>query len=133
VNEERRTLIRGLYDAMNRREVEALERLGRRFPHFEWRSAPDEIDSDTRRGAASALAYSRNILELFADMQTTIEEEIELGPDQLILVVFHDARGAMSGVQTGRREAHLWTYRPGGAVSLHEYATIEDALEAGGR
>jgi ketosteroid isomerase-like protein len=133
VNEERRALIRGLYDAMNRRDVEELKRLGRRFPDFEWSSAPDEIDSDTRRGASSSLAYSRNIFELFADMQTTIEEEIELGPDELILVVFHDARGAASGVPTGRREAHLWTYRPSGAVSLHEYATIEDALEAASR
>jgi ketosteroid isomerase-like protein len=132
VNEERRELIRRLYDAMNRRDLRELEELGGRFRDFEWRSAPDEIDSDTRRGAASALAYSRNIFELFAEMQTTIEEEIELGPDQLILVVFHDVRGATSGVQTGRREAHLWTYRHGGSVSLHEYSTIEEALEAGG-
>jgi ketosteroid isomerase-like protein len=131
VNEERRTLIRGLYDAMNRRDMAELERFGRRFRDFEWRSAPDEIDSDTRQGAAS-LAYSRNIFELFAEMQTTIEEEIELGPDQLILVVFHDVRGAASGVQTGRREAHLWTFRQGGAVSLHEYSTVEEALEAKG-
>jgi ketosteroid isomerase-like protein len=131
VNEERRTVIRGLYDAMNRRDMEELKRLGRRFPDFEWRSAPDEIDGDTREGAAS-LAYSRNIFELFAEMQTTIEEEVELGPDQLILVVFHDVRGAASGVQTGRREAHLWTFRQGGAVSLGEYSTVEEALEAKG-
>jgi ketosteroid isomerase-like protein len=133
VNEERRTLIRGLYDAMNRRDIEELERLGRRFSEFEWRSAPDEIDSDTRQGGASALAYSRSIFELFAEMQTTLEEEIELGPDQLILVVSHDARGAASGVQTGRREAHLWTFRQGGAVSLREYPTVEEAREAAGR
>jgi ketosteroid isomerase-like protein len=132
VNEERRALIRRLYDAMNRRDIGELQQFGRRFPDFEWRSAPDEIDSDTRHGAASALAYSRNIFELFAEMQTTIEEEIELGPDQLILVVFHDVRGAASGVEAGRREAHLWTFRQGGAVSLHEYSTVEEALEARG-
>jgi ketosteroid isomerase-like protein len=132
LTEERRELIRGLYDAMNRRDVEQLQELGRRFPDFEWRSAPDEIDSDTRRGAASALAYSRNIFELFAEMETTIEEEIDLGPDQLILVVFHNVRGATSGVQTGRREAHLWTFRAEGTVSLHEYSTIDEAMEAAG-
>jgi ketosteroid isomerase-like protein len=87
VNEERRTLIRGPYDAMNRRDIEELERLGRRFSDFEWRSAPDEIDSDTHRGAASALAHASGVFELLAEVQTTIEEEIELGPDQLILVV----------------------------------------------
>jgi hypothetical protein len=113
VKEERRTL----YDAMNRRSIEELERLGRRFAEFEWRSAPDEIDSDTRQGAASALSYSRSIF----------------GPDQPILVVSHDARGAASGVQTGRREAHLWTFRLGGAVSLREYPTVEEAREAAGR
>jgi ketosteroid isomerase-like protein len=131
VNEERRTLIRGPYDAMNRRDIEELERLGRRFVEFEWRSAPGEIDSVP--GAASARAYSRSIFELFAEMQTTLEEEIELRPDQLILVVSHDGRGAASGVQTGRREAHLWTFRQGGAVSLREYPTVEEAREAAGR
>jgi hypothetical protein len=50
VNEERRTLTRGLYGAMNRRDIEELERLGRRFAELEWRSAPDDIDSDTRQG-----------------------------------------------------------------------------------
>jgi ketosteroid isomerase-like protein len=132
VNKERRGLIRGLYEAMNRRDVEALEQLGGRFPDFEWRSAPDEIDSATRRGAASALAYSRNIFELFAEMETTIEQEIDLGHDQIILMVFHNVRGATSGVQTGRREAHLWTFRAGGTVSLHEYSTVEEAMEAAG-
>jgi ketosteroid isomerase-like protein len=133
VNEERRTLICRIYDAMNRRDIEELERLGRRFSDFEWRSAPDEIDSDTHRGAASALAYARSVFELFAEVQTTIEEEIELGPDQLILVVSHDARGATSGAQAERREAHLWTFREGGAVSLREYLTVEDAREAATR
>jgi ketosteroid isomerase-like protein len=130
VNEERRTLIRRIYDAMNRRDVEELKRLGSRFPDFEWRSAPDEIDADTHRDAASALAYARGVFELFAEVQTTIEEEIALGPDQLILVVSHDARGATSGAQTERREAHLWSFREGGAVSLREYLTVEEAREA---
>jgi ketosteroid isomerase-like protein len=133
VNEERRTVIRRLYDAMNRRDIEELQRLGSRFPDFEWRSAPDEIDSDTHRGAASALAYARSVFELFAEVHTTIEEEIDLGPDQLILVVSHDARGAASGAQTERREAHLWTFREGGAVSLRECLTVEEALEAANR
>ena len=132
MNEERRRLVLGLYDAMNRRDIERLQELGRRFPDFEWRTAPDEIDSATRRGAASALDYSRNLLELFAEVETTIEEEVDLGPDRLILVVFHNVRGAASGVPTGRREAHLWTFGHGGSVSLHEYATLHEALEAAG-
>ena len=133
MNEERRTLIRRIYDAMNRRDIEELQRIGRRFSDFEWRSAPDEIDADTHRGAASALAYARGVFELFAEVQTTIEEEIALGPDQLILVVSHDALGATSGAQTERREAHLWTFREGGAVSLREYLTVEEAREAANR
>jgi ketosteroid isomerase-like protein len=50
-----------------------------------------------------------------------------------MLVVSHDARGAASGVQTRRREAHLWTFRQGGAVSLREYPTVEEAREGPGR
>jgi ketosteroid isomerase-like protein len=94
VIEERLRLIRGFYDAMRRRDLEELQAFGRRFPDFEWRSAPDEIDHTPRLGAASALAYSRNLFELSAESETTIEAEIDLGPDRAILVVRHRMRGA---------------------------------------
>ena len=130
MNEERLRLIRGLYEAMGRRDVQVLKAFGRRFPDFEWRSAPDEVDNSPRHGAASALTYSHDLFELFAESETTIEEEIDLGPDRAILAVRHRMRGAASGAQTERREAHLWSFGEDGRVSLHEHTTVEEARKA---
>jgi ketosteroid isomerase-like protein len=75
VDEERRTLIRGIYGAINRRDVDALRELAAGFADFEWSPSADEVDAETRRGAASALARVRDLLELFADMD--VEEALE--------------------------------------------------------
>jgi hypothetical protein len=42
----------------------------------------------------------------------------------------HHARGAASGTETDRQEAHLWETEWDGVVSRREFATVEDAREA---
>jgi ketosteroid isomerase-like protein len=123
-------LIRGLYDAMNRRDLTALRAYADAYPDFEWQSAPDEPDSHMRRGGKQTLAYSRDLFETFDQLETEIEEVIDLGPDAAIFVVHHRVRGAASGAEVERSEAHLWTKREGRMASLREFATTEEAREA---
>jgi ketosteroid isomerase-like protein len=59
-----------------------------------------------------------------------IEDVIDLGPDSAIFAVRHRVRGAASGAEVERAEAHLWTMRDGRVASLREYPSVEEARQA---
>ena len=123
-------LIRAVYDAMNRRDLEALRAFASAHPDFEWQSSAEEPEARVRRGKESNIAYSRELFEAFELMQTEVEEVIDLGPDAAILMVRHRVRGAASGVEVERGEAHLCTRRNGRIASLREFPTAEEARRA---
>ena len=125
--------IDSLYDAMNRRDEAALRELGKQHPDFSWESGADELDSPGRLDGDEVLGYTRDLFEIFDELETQVLERIDLGPDQLICVVRHSVRGAASGVRVDREEVHLWTARDDKVESLREYATVEEAREAAGR
>ena len=122
--------IHRLYDAMNRRDMTALRALGREHPNFSWESNADELDSPGRLDNHEVLAYSRELFEIFDELETEIVEEIDCGPDHVIFEVRHRVRGAASGVRVDRSEVHLWTVRGDQVESLREYRTVDEALEA---
>jgi ketosteroid isomerase-like protein len=125
--------IERLYDAMNRRDMAALLELGREHPNFSWESNEDELDSPGRLDGTELLAYSRELFQIFDQLETEVLERIDLPPDQLICVVRHRVRGAASGVRVDREEVHLWTARDDRIESLREYRTVADAREAAAR
>ena len=122
--------IHRLYDAMNRRDVAALRALGREHPNFSWESNADELDSPGRLDNDEVLAYSRELFEIFDELQTDIVEQIDCGPEHVIFEVRHRVRGAASGIRVDRSEVHLWTVRGDEVESLREYRTAHEALEA---
>jgi hypothetical protein len=122
--------IHSLYDAMNRRDIDALRALGDRYPGFSWQSAEDELDTPGELDARGALDYSRELFEIFEEVQTDILETIDLDADHVIYVVRHRVRGAASGIRVERCEVHLWTVGEDGALSLREFRTVEDARTA---
>jgi ketosteroid isomerase-like protein len=122
--------IRRLYEAMNRRDIDALRAFGERYPGFSWQSADDELGAPGKREAGEALAYSRDLFEMFDEMQTDILETIELQAGHVIFVVCHSMRGAASGASVERREVHLWTVSQDGTLSLREFRTVEEAHSA---
>jgi ketosteroid isomerase-like protein len=122
--------IHRLYDAMNRRDVAALRALGREHPNFSWESNADELDSPGRLDNDEVLAYSRELFEIFDELQTEIVEQIDCGPEHVIFEVRHRVRGAASGIRVDRSEVHLWNVRGDEVESLREYRTVDEALEA---
>jgi ketosteroid isomerase-like protein len=122
--------IHRLYDAMNRRDVAALRALGREHPNFSWESNADELDSPGRLDNDEVLAYSRELFEIFDELQTEIVEQVACGPEHVIFEVRHRVRGAASGIRVDRSEVHLWTVRGDEVDSLREYRTVDEALEA---
>lgn len=133
MNPERLDEIRAIYDAINRHDHEALRSHAAVHPEFEWESAPDEPDTDVRRGAESVLAHSSDLFETFDSIEIEIERQIDLGPEAAILVVNLRVRGTTSGVEAERSEAHLWTARDGRLAGLREFPTVDDAMAAARR
>jgi len=121
-------VISGLYEAMSRRDLPALEEFSEANLDFEWQSAPDEPDPSVRRGRERNIAYSRELLETFERLETEVRDVRDLGRDAAIFVVHHRVTGAASGVEVERSEAHLWTKKDGRIASLREFATIDEAL-----
>jgi ketosteroid isomerase-like protein len=132
VSPEDLEVIRGLYRAMATRDLGAIEAFAADNPGFEWQSAADEPDTDVRRGG-EPMAYTRDLLETFEQLETEIRDVIDLGPDAAIFVVRLHARGTASGAEVEREEAHLWAKRQGRVASLREFATIEEARECARR
>jgi ketosteroid isomerase-like protein len=119
-----------LYDAMNRRDLDALRQLGSEHPDFSWESNEDELDSPGRLDQGQAYEYSRELFEIFDELETEILEEVDRGPEHVIYRVRHCVRGASSGVSVNREEVHLWTSRDGKIESLREFRSVDAAREA---
>jgi ketosteroid isomerase-like protein len=122
--------IERLYDAMNRRDADTLREVRARHPGFSWESNSDELDSPGRIEGKDLAAYTRDLFQIFDELDSQVLERIELGPDQLICVVRHSVRGATSGVRVDRQEVHLWTTRNDRIESLREFGSVEEARQA---
>jgi ketosteroid isomerase-like protein len=118
------------YDAMNRRDMAELRALGREHPNFSWESNTDELDSPGRLDNDEVRAYTRELFEIFDELETQILRQVEIGPEHVIFEVRHRVKGAASGVRVDRNEIHLWTVRDGQVESLREYRTVDEALKA---
>jgi ketosteroid isomerase-like protein len=119
-----------LYDAMNRRDLDALRQLGREHPDFSWESNEDELDSPGRLERGEVFEYSRELFEIFDELETEILEQVDIGPDHVIYRVCHHVRGASSGISVNREEVHLWTARDGRVESLREFRSVDAAHAA---
>jgi ketosteroid isomerase-like protein len=130
VKPEQLDAIHRLYDAMNRRDTAALRALGKEHPNFSWESNADELDSPGRLEGDALAAYSRELFQIFDELETEIVKQIDCGPEHVIFEVRHRVRGAASGVSVDRSEVHLWTVRGDQVESLREYRSVEEAVEA---
>jgi ketosteroid isomerase-like protein len=129
---ERFELVLQVYDAMNRRDVEALRALGERYPNYHWRNAPDMPASDLRDSAAGLAYVQEEVFATFDRNHTAVEQTVHIDPETVALVVRHTVRGAASGAEVQRREVHLWRVADDWSVSLREFLTLEEAREAAG-
>jgi ketosteroid isomerase-like protein len=84
------------------------------------------------RDSTRGLAYVEELFHSFDRNETEIERIVDLGPDTAAFVVRHHVRGAISGAEARRREVHLWRMSDGGPISLREFLTLEEAVEAAG-
>lgn len=119
--------VRSVYEAINRGDYAVIGKLVE--PEFEWYPNPGELDSTIRRDPEQAIARIRDFVGAFGDFRTDVEEVRDLG-ELVVAAVRHSGTPAGTSDQVERREAHLWTFAGERAVSLHEYPTLDAALDA---
>jgi len=102
-------------------------------PEIVWTAIESAPDSGTRRGHAESRAYMNDWLEGF-DFEAMPIDPVGTTADGCLVCSLH-AVGTekRSGLTTEIRYAAAFRFAPDGRlIEVHEYATLEDALEAVG-
>ncbi len=119
--------VRSVYEAINRGDLALIAELVE--PGFEWHPNAGELDRAVRRDREQATARVRDFVAAFGDFRTDVEEIRDLG-ERVAVAVRHSGTPAGASDPVERREAHLWRFAGERAVSLHEYPTLDAALDA---
>jgi ketosteroid isomerase-like protein len=122
-------IVRGIYEAMNRRDFDtASDHLD---PEFEIHLAGIFPDLEpVHRGRDVVLKLVKHGSEAWEEITIKADRIIDLGARALVLAHFQ-AKGR-EGIEVQRPIAHLWTMRAGQAVRMDAYADQQEALEAVG-
>jgi ketosteroid isomerase-like protein len=128
VSERRFRAVRAVYEAVNRRDLDAMV-AGAPADFVMTLQEIDPSAATELRDPEEVRRHLEDFFDSFETLETEVEELVEVG-DSVIAVVRHRALGRESQVEVERREAHLWTFEGAQAVALAEYATREEALRA---
>jgi ketosteroid isomerase-like protein len=123
-------IIRGLYDAANRRDAEAY--LAGLAPAIEFHlsGAFPDLD-DVYRGHAGIREFNDLFIEPWEELSVEPDKIIEID-DRVLALVHFRARGR-DGIEVQLPLAHVWTMKNGLAVRMDAYSDHQKALEAAGR
>jgi ketosteroid isomerase-like protein len=130
VSPENLTFVHRVYDAMNRRDVAALEEMAELYPDYEWHNGADMPESQLRVGRESTIGYVREMFKTFDQSHTAILDVIDVGDAGAIFCVRHRVRGAVSGAEVERDEVHFWRTVDGRIAGLDEFLTLDEARAA---
>ena len=132
MSQENVELLKKAYEAFARGDVEAvLERLD---PDVDWRPAIAPIlGVDAVRGREAVRDFlTRDLFEGFDQFRAEPLEFDDLGDDAVLVTARYVGRGESSGIELDQTFATLYRLRDGKAVSMRDYSTRAQALEAAG-
>ena len=118
-------LLRDAYDALGRRDFEALSGLA--DPGFEMDLTDRVLNPATYRGAEGLARFVQEVDELWASMDLTVEQVLERD-DEALAILRVKLQGRVSGVQLDDRIAQWWTLRDGKLVGMRLYQDVDAAL-----
>jgi ketosteroid isomerase-like protein len=126
-------IIREMFAIVNERGVKAAtDAFGHLLaPDFELEEAVELPDPGAFTGREAFIANMAKLEESFEELRMEPVELVDLG-ERIMVVVSMRARGRGSGAPVEMTFVQLWTLRDGKAVSLRDYATKAEALEAVG-
>jgi ketosteroid isomerase-like protein len=102
-------------------------------PDIRWRAiegAPDDFGE--LRGAAAVRSYCQDWIDMFDDLELTLEGVRAIGEECVVAEQHVTGRAKLSGAMTELRYTVVYTVRDGKIARGREYATLEQALEAAG-
>jgi len=129
MSEENVEIVRQLYDAMNRDDVDGFLQLC--APGFEVRDLPELPDSSVAVGHDALRAWWVELFDSFDALRFDPEEFIDAG-DRVVVVNHGTARGRGSGAEVEMHFGSVWTLNDGKAVRLTSHSDRAAALEAAG-
>jgi ketosteroid isomerase-like protein len=102
-------------------------------PEIVWTAIESAPDAGTRTGLNECRAYMEDWLEDF-DFESHAIEAAGVAPDERLVCANHGVgMGKGSGIRTEIRYASTYRFADDGRiVEIHEYATLDEALEAAG-
>jgi ketosteroid isomerase-like protein len=98
---------------------------------FSLEEAADVPDPETHTGREAFIANLAKVEESFDELRMEPLEIVDLG-DHIVVVLSMSGRGRGSSVPVQMTFAQLWLVRDGKAVSLRDFPTKAEALEAAG-
>ena len=133
MSEENVEIMREMFALVNERGVHAAtDAFGHLLdPEFELEEASNVPDREGYSGRDAFIANMAKLEESFEGLRLEPIEFVDLG-DKLVVVVSIAGRGRAGGAPVETTIAQLWTLRDGKAMSLRDYATKSEALEAAG-
>jgi ketosteroid isomerase-like protein len=121
-------IVRPIYDALNRRDWDAVFR--DTHPDFEMTTQRGP-DAGTQRRREAVQGFLEDYFAAFEGMVFEPEEMIETG-DQVVVLATLRARPKGGGVDIVVRNGHLWTVRGGTILSMRTFPDPDDAPKAAG-
>jgi ketosteroid isomerase-like protein len=133
MSQENVEIMREMFALVNERGVQAAtDAFGDLLdPDFELEEASNLPDRESYSGRDAFIANMAKLEESFEELRIEPIEFVDLD-DKLVVVVAIAGRGRSGGAPVKTTIAQLWTLRDGKAVSLRDYATKVEALEAAG-
>jgi ketosteroid isomerase-like protein len=130
MSQENVEIVRQLYEALNRDDVDGFLQLC--APGFEVRDLPELPDPSVAVGHDAVRAWWDQMFDdAFDELRFDPEEFIDAG-DRVVVVNHGTARGRGSGADVEMHFSSVWTLTNGKAVKLASYSDRAEALEAAG-
>jgi ketosteroid isomerase-like protein len=124
MSDENVELVRRIYDAWDREES------ARDFiaEDVEYVNPSYAVEPGTRHGRASF----RMVRDIYEDFMIKIEEILDTGGDDVLVLARYTASGRGSGVPVEGEHGYVWTVRDGQAVRFQWFQSHLEAYEAAG-
>jgi ketosteroid isomerase-like protein len=133
MSEENVEIVRRVYDAVARRDTDAVLAFYDREVEWDFTHGPVGAFLGRRvyRGHADLRNWWREWYEAWEDYEPELEEVVDAG-EHVISVVRARARGRTSGIEIHSHPAGVWTIREGKVVRVAWFGSRHEALKAAG-
>jgi ketosteroid isomerase-like protein len=128
VNHAAVDVVRAYFDAWNRRDVEALERV--LDPDVEWERSADFPEGRTLRGRESLVDFARSMFDVFTETPVEVAACVEPAPGRVVVEGTSRFLGGRSGAETSASWVRLYSVEAGAIVAVRPFPGRDEAMDA---